>query len=50
MDDPNSLHRELKEQEFGSSSLKLLEAGEAGYETGTDTDEGEEESRCGRSR
>ena len=50
MNDQNSLHRELKEQEFSSSSLKLLEAGEAGYETGTDTDEGEEESRCGRSR
>ena len=29
MDDQNSLHRELKEQEFGSSSLKLLEAGES---------------------
>ena len=29
MDDQHSLHRELKEQEFGSSSLKLLEAGES---------------------
>ena len=35
MNDPNILHRELKEQEFSTRS----EAGEARYETGTDTEE-----------
>ena len=35
MNDPNSLHRKLKEQEFSTRS----EAGEARYETETDTEE-----------